>query len=863
MLLKTIRFCTLAIIAFTTLFAGVSNAAEKQATKTLRVAILDAPPALIPSDSGNHSGFLVDFLEEIAARENWHIQWLYLKWPEIINTAKRAELDLIPFVAYSRDRAEFLDYNSISYITGWGQVYIHPDEQLLENIFDFEGKTIAVVKDEIYAIQFANLCAQFDIICHLKEVQDYKSAFALLDKRLVDGAVSGNLVGYSFEKRFNIERTPIVFNPSKVLFATPKGKNSEVLHTLDLYLERWKDDPSSPYYEINDRWLGKESTKPFLPKWLLYSLAGLAILLVITTFIVLILRKQIRKKTADLADKTDQIKQIINLIPHMIYATNVNGEIILANRYAADFFGLPLKDFNDLNIEQLKTKIPEASKLFEDEEYLLRKDAVAVDKQLKVKDSNLKTTFFNVSKVPFVGRNSRIPAVVTVGVDVTEAKEFEQQIQHMAQHDSLTGLPNRLLLNDRINQSLALSLRHNHNGAVLFIDLDFFKNINDSMGHMTGDKLLVEVAKRLEDNVRSGDTVARLGGDEFIIQLSELSDDAEDAEADAIVVAKKLLKTLTEGFRINGQSLHVTASIGIVVYPRDADSHELIMQRADTAMYHAKAKGRNGYAIFKSNMEAVIMRRQTLENDLHRAIHNNEFFLLYQPQLKASDGTLQGVEALIRWNHPIEGIISPLEFIPIAEDNGTIVNIGNWVLEHASQQIKSWINEYGSSPVVSVNLSAIQLSHSDLVTTISKLLEKEQIPAELLELEVTETLILYEEKRSIELLKSLKKLGVRISIDDFGTGYSSLNHLKKLPLDKLKIDRTFVSDIPGDPDSETIIKTIIKMSKDLGLEVTAEGVETEEQLEFLKAENCPQFQGYYFDKPLSPLVIQDKYLDKK
>ncbi|MCW8855834.1 MAG: EAL domain-containing protein, partial [Kangiella sp.] len=586
---------------------------------------------------------------------------------------------------------------------------------------------------------------------------------------------------------------------------------------------------------------------------------ALLILLILSTLVVLILRKQIRKKTADLADKTDQIKQIINLVPHMIYAANANGEVILANRYAADFFGLPLKDFDDINIEQLKVKIPEASKLFEDEEYLLRKDAITLDKQIKVKDSNQKSTYLNVSKVPFVGRYSRVPAVVTVGVDITEAKEFEQQIQHMAQHDSLTGLPNRLLLNDRVNQSLALSLRHLHNGAILFIDLDFFKNINDSMGHMTGDKLLVEVAKRLEANVRSGDTVARLGGDEFIIQLSELSDDPQDAESDAIFVAKKLLKALMEGFRINSHSLHVTASIGIVIYPRDADSHELIMQRADTAMYHAKAKGRNGYAIFKSDMEAIIMRRQTLENDMHKAIFNNEFYLLYQPQVSADDGKLLGVEALIRWNHPVEGIISPLEFIPIAEDNGTIVNIGNWVLEQACQQIKTWINEYGNSPVISVNLSAIQLSQSDLVGVISALLTQEGIPAELLELEVTETLILYEEKRSIELLKSLKKLGVRISIDDFGTGYSSLNHLKKLPLDKLKIDRTFVSDIPGDPDSETIIKTIIKMSKELGLEVTAEGIETKEQLEFLKNELCPQFQGYYFDRPISPLVIQDKY----
>ena len=849
------------VVFFILTNTGVAFANQEDPQKIIKVGIINAPPALIPNENGNHQGMLVDFLEEIAERENWQIIWVYEQWPKIINMSREKKLDLIPFIAYSKERAEFLDYNIESFITGWGQVYTHNDNAQPENIFDFSNKTIAVVKDEIYAIKFSLLCQQFEITCNLLEVKDYETAFDMLDKKIVDGAVSGNLVGYSYEVKYNVKRTSVLFDPTKVLFASPKGTNNDVLQKIDNYLNLWSKDPNSVYFEIREKWLGGAANNNALPLWLVYSLLGTFVLLLFSFFVVGFLRKQIQRKTADLADQSDQIKQIINLIPHMIYATNANGKIILANRYAADYFGLKIKDFEHLDKQELVKQVPQSGNLFEDDEYLLRKDATPIQKELETSDVEHKDIILRISKVPFVGRYSRLPSVVTVGVDITEAKRFERQIQHMAQHDALTSLPNRLLLNDRINQSLALSLRHNHSGAVLFIDLDYFKTINDSLGHIAGDKLLIEVGNRLQKIVRTGDTVARLGGDEFIIQLNELSINPDDAEAVTCAMAENINLSLAEQYDVDGQKLFVTASIGIVIYPRDAQSLEQIMQRADTAMYHAKSTGRNRYAVFKREMEKAVIRRHILESELRKAVSNNEFLLKYQPQISEKERRLIGVEALLRWNHPDEGLIPPSEFIPVAEESALIIPIGEWVLKQACRQIRNWLDKYGKSPFITVNLSVVQIRNANLVGYLKNLIDINKIPANLLELEVTETLLLSEAKKSIDVLNELKNLGVRLSIDDFGTGYSSLNYLKKLPLDKLKIDRSFVKDIPGDPDSETIIRTIIGMSYDLGLEVIAEGVETQSQLEFLSTERCDKFQGFYFDRPISIEDIEAKYLN--
>ncbi|GAA4365430.1 EAL domain-containing protein [Kangiella marina] len=824
--------------------------------------MFNAPPVMVIDENDNNAGFMVELLEQIALEESWDIEWVRLDWPAVIPKTLNHEIDLIPFIAYSEERAEYLDYNEEGILTGWGQVFIHKDEPIPQNIISLSGHNIAIIKNEIYGIKLRNLCNLFDIKCNFTEVDTYRDAFKKIEDKLVTAAVTSSLVSYSHDNDF-VKITPIVFEPRKVLFATAKNTNADLLQTIDHYTKLWRFDANSTYYQLRDKYLkGVIEQETAFPSWLLYSLLILTGLLLASALIAILLKKQVKRQTQALEDQSDKIRQIINLVPHMVFASNAKGKLILANRYAADFFGIEMSNIEGYEQSDLIRRLPNSANLFEDESLLLRKDAHAIQKEIETYNYNGQKATLKISKVPFISRYSRMPSVVTVGVDITEAKEYERQIQHMAQHDSLTELPNRMLLNDRIHQSLALTKRYGHCGAVLFIDLDYFKNINDSLGHMAGDHLLKDVAGRLKDIVRDGDTVSRLGGDEFIVQLNHLSGDSDRAEKSACKIAEKINFTLAQEYTVKGNKLFSTASIGVVIYPRDADSEEAIIQRADTAMYYAKSMGRNRYAVFKKAMEKAVVRKHILEKELRKALAEARFILRYQPQLTSDDNNFIGAEALLRWSHPTEGIISPSEFIPIAEENHLIIPIGEWVLKQVCHQIKYWLEKYGYSPFITVNLSAIQIRNSDLVSYIKNLLEQTKIPPNLLEFEVTETVLLHEARISIDVLNELKKLGVRLSIDDFGTGYSSLNYLKKLPLDKLKIDRSFVKDIPGDPDSETIIRTVISMSIDMGLEVIAEGVETKEQLQYLLKERCHLFQGFYFDPPISLEQLEEKYFTR-
>ncbi len=380
--------------------------------------------------------------------------------------------------------------------------------------------------------------------------------------------------------------------------------------------------------------------------------------------------------------------------------------------------------------------------------------------------------------------------------------------------------------------------------SLLFIDLDHFKHVNDSLGHQVGDQLLVEVARRIRSLVREQDTVARLGGDEFVAVLPETG--AEGAAHAATV----LLKTLGQPYDLGTQELTVTPSIGIALYPNDGSDFETLYRCADTAMYRAKQEGRNRHAFFTQEMQALAMRRLQLENALRRAIERGEMCLHYQPQISLCNGSLIGVEALLRWNHPTLGAISPAEFIPVAEHTGQIVTIGEWVLRQACVQLQQWRQAGLPSMVVAVNLSAAQFRQPDLVQRVAQALADSGLPAEWLELELTESTAMHDPQAAIATVDALRALGVHLSLDDFGTGYSSLNHLKRFQIGKLKIDQSFVRGLPDDAEDAGIVETIIQMARSLRLKTVAEGVETEAQRAFLQQRGCDQMQGYLLARPL-------------
>lgn len=431
------------------------------------------------------------------------------------------------------------------------------------------------------------------------------------------------------------------------------------------------------------------------------------------------------------------------------------------------------------------------------------------------------------------------------------AREFEQikcaqlQLDYLAHFDSLTGIANRELLLDRIRQALIHARRFKDKVAVLFLDLDHFKNINDSLGHALGDELLRSAAKRMSECVRDGDTVARLGGDEFVILLTNIN-----AMVDVAVVAQKILLTFAPPFHLSEHKVFSSASIGISVFPDDTTEIDGLLRSADTAMYHAKSLGRNNFQFFTAEMNRKAQQRMQMDQRLHQALANGEFHLVYQPQVDARNGNILGVEALLRWQQPEWGVVLPSDFIPLAEESGLIVPIGEWVLRNACAQAKQWMDEGEKALRVAVNISIRQFRQSEFTAQISNILDDIGLPPSMLELEITESMLMHDINAAITTLRQLKDLGVHLSIDDFGTGYSSLNYLKRLPIDMLKIDQSFVRDLASDPNDAAIVSAITAMAHSLNLKVLAEGVESWEQLEFLRDRNCHMAQGYFFSKPV-------------
>ena len=665
---------------------------------------------------------------------------------------------------------------------------------------------------------------------------------------------------------------PLTLAPQVLKFPkrSPQGVALPMAHALEgktgviNALDYRKEKVVAAYRPVGDLGLGMvlkmDSKEFYAPVWeqlryllpLMAALLGVALLLLrwqLTPLVtkLVISERRAREALEELQNSENRVQAVLDNVEEGIITLTDVGTIELFNPGAERMFGYRSHEMIGKSMSVL---MPEPYRS-EHDEYLGRylqtgqDSVIGVGREVSAmrRDGSVFPMEMRISEF-YLGGYRRFIGTLR---DITERKATEAKIIHLAHFDALTDLPNRRLVQDRIQQAIVGAQRTGSEFAVLFIDLDKFKDINDTLGHDTGDRLLEMVAQRLTESLRAEDTVGRQGGDEFIVLLASLST-AEDAAR----VSQKILDALAVPFEINGLSLHSGASIGIATYPHDGADVETLLRNSDTAMYNAKEAGRNNYQFFAEDMNTASAERLLLEGSLRLAIERNELLLHYQPLVDIASGRIVATEALVRWDHPQLGRVGPDRFIPVAEETGLIVPLGEWVLRQACMQLVLWRDQGIHPPRMVVNLSPRQFRQKHLLRNFYRVLSETGVDPHWLGLEITESVIMDNPEISIGVLEELKALGFQLSLDDFGTGYSSLSYLKRLPIDKLKIDRSFVNDITSDIDDEAMVGAIIVMAHQLDIDVVAEGVETEEQLEFLRDHDCDEFQGYLFSRPQPP-----------
>lgn len=545
-----------------------------------------------------------------------------------------------------------------------------------------------------------------------------------------------------------------------------------------------------------------------------------------------------------LAESLSVLNSIFDSTGEAIVALDRHGKLIRVNHMAEKTFNLSLREHCQKSLFVLLNmarKIKKPSKLYQQLKYLKTRPYLDIFGTLELVNNEV---FEYHSSAQVVGE--QLNGRVWCFRNITKVKENELLIKHQAFHDGLTGLPNRLLLQDRLNQAIHFAHRSKTMVAIMFIDLDHFKKINDTLGHQSGDELLIEVSKRIGACLRETDTIARMGGDEFVVVMGNVS-----THKSAASMSNKILEKVTQSILLNNSKYYISCSIGISLYPRDDGSGEELLRKADLAMYHAKEEGRNGFQFFNNALERLAHYNLDLENKLRNALKREEFNVYYQPKINLKNNKIDKMEALLRWNVDGKSMVSPAEFIPLAEKLSLIVPLTYWVIENVCQQIKAWQINGIKNIVISINLSAQQFLENDFIEQVQVILKRYQLSGNSFDWEITETTLLEDLQKVKETLSCLKALGSSISIDDFGTGYSSLQYLQKLPIDTLKIDRSFIVDLEEKPSEESLVSGIISLAHNLKLEVVGEGVENIEMVDYLKRKKCDYIQGFYFYKPMN------------
>lgn len=835
------------LLAAVTLFLYVSylGSAATDDQQTVRVGIYDNPPKVYLDKDGQPAGLFMDILRAIAANEKWSMEYVRCDWQNCLNMLAAGDIDLMPDVAYSNPRAETFDFHQIPVTHSWSVVLV-PDSHAVTTLPELDGLRVAILAGSIQITPLARILDSYNLNYELLPYPSYTDAFAAVAEGEADAAVSNSYFASFYGKRHGLRETPFVFNPAALFFATPNGDPLGLLPSIDANIDRWRKDETSVYYEAL-----KRAMVPLRPhgasqtlRWMLWG--ALALLALIAGW-SLMLRWQVRHRTRQLRKTTQRLDHMLLASPVVLYQLSRENDgvrTLWVSHNVTRLLGFKASAFVSDNGWLTHIHPDDRS------DVIARIGDPPADGNLvheyRVIDANGKIRLIRDEMHFLPGDGSTGIEIVGSWNDLTESRKQAEKLSFLTHYDPLTRLANRTLLRERLVAAIREAKRANGKLAVLYVNIDRFKNINDSFGRPFGDIMLKEVAERLSRVTEDRNDLARVSGDGFVVALSRRAShrDAEDA-------AQAIIESVSKPMMLRDQNLVVTASVGISLFPDDGANSDadILLQHAEAAAYEAKRTGRNGYSIYASALSAGVAERLAMESDLRGAAPKNELLLHYQPQLAMAGDRIIGVEALVRWRHPLRGMVPPGEFIPVAEDMGIIDDIGRWVLEEACRQMMAWRAEGIAMPRVAVNLSMQQIEGATLLPLVRRVLKETGLDPASLELEVTESTIMGEPERSAEALQGLRDIGVELAIDDFGTGYSSLNYLKHLPINRLKIDQSFVRDIGRDSNNEAINRAIIGLARSLNLETVAEGIETEEQLEFLRRAGCDIGQGYLFSRP--------------
>lgn len=834
-----------AFLLATMLMLGMPTA---MAAQPLQIGLYESPPKIFTDASGAPAGIFIELLREIAQAQDWELSFTPCDWKTCLALLEAGKIDLMPDVAYTNERNERFSFHRTAALHSWSQLYRRADMRV-DSLLDLEGKSIAVLSSGVQTEVLERMLAGFNIQAGLVETNSFESAFQLVAAEGADLVAANHFFGTYKAADYGLTATPVVFHPASLFFAAPHARHAEVLAAIDQHLESWLKDDRSPYYQVLRNWNLPQRNAP-LSTAVLTVLAGLSLTGLLLAGNVWWLRRRIRFATAELRVSNSSLTAMLKAVPDLMFELDQHGRYLSVHTSRDDMLSAPREVLKGALVDEVLS--PAAAQTVRQAIETALRDGHSHGQLIEAEVKH-ERRWFELSAARKDGSQDQTPGVIMLSRDVTERIAAQQRIQQLAENDQLTGLPNRSSLYHLFQQAAALSARHSQSLAVLFMDLDHFKHINDSLGHDFGDRLLIQVVQRIRECLRESDTACRMGGDEFVLVLPET-----DA-AGAMRAATRIHEQMQAVFKLGEHQVGIGTSLGIAMYPADGQDINTLLRKSDAAMYRAKEEGRNGFRFFTDEMQARTDRALALFTALGFALERGQVALHYQAIVRVSDQTVVGAEALVRWTHPVLGKVSPAEFIPIAESGGQILRLGDWVMEQAVKQAGLW-RQAGRELVVAVNVSALQFRHPDFVSRLEQLLSTHNLPARYLELEVTESLTMGDPQAAIATMQQLRTLGVSLAIDDFGTGYSSMNYLRRLGFNKVKIDQSFVHDIGADPDDEVIISAIIQLGQSLGMVTLAEGVESATQRDFLATRGCQLMQGWLVS-PACPLEDFEAFLN--